>query len=152
MDQASNKGFRLIADFIFGNNEAPNSSGSAKIAMTAPVVVEPQKNTSAVQDANQWRINFVMPSQYNLSTIPRPKNSAVELKEIPSKVFVVLTYSGFNFTSKVQKKTQDALDWSHQHGYKIIGTPQLARYDPPWTLPMFRRNEIMIEIAGDTTP
>ena len=152
MDQASNKGFRLIADFIFGNNEAPNSSGSAKIAMTAPVVVEPQKNTSAVQDANQWRINFVMPSQYNLSTIPRPKNSAVELKEIPSKVFVVLTYSGFNFTSKVQKKTQDALDWSHQHGYKIIGTPQLARYDPPWTLPMFRRNEIMIEIAEDTTP
>ena len=76
----------------------------------------------------------------------------MELKEIPSKVFVVLTYSGFNFTSKVQKKTQDALDWSHQHGYKIIGTPQLARYDPPWTLPMFRRNEIMIEIAGDTTP
>ncbi len=152
MDQASNKGFRLIADFIFGNNETPNSSGSAKIAMTAPVVVEPQKNTSAVQDANQWRINFVMPSQYNLSTIPRPKNSAVEIKEIPSKVFVVLTYSGFNFTSKVQKKTQDALDWSHQHGYKIIGTPQLARYNPPWTLPMFRRNEIMIEIAGDTTP
>jgi hypothetical protein len=152
MDQASNKGFRLIADFIFGNNEAPNSSGSAKIAMTAPVVVEPQKNASAMQDASQWRINFVMPSQYNLGNIPKPKNSAVELKQIPSKVFVVLSYSGFNFTSKVEQKTQDALNWSQQHGYKIIGTPQLARYDPPWTLPMFRRNEIMIEIAGDTTP
>jgi len=30
----------------------------------------------------------------------------------------------------------------------VVGTPQLARYDPPWTLPMFRRNEIMLEVAA----
>lgn len=60
MDQASNQGFRLIADFIFGNNQAPSSASSEKIAMTAPVTVESQT-------PGQWRINFVMPSQYTLS-------------------------------------------------------------------------------------
>jgi hypothetical protein len=48
----------------------------------------------------------------------------------------------------VQAKTDDAVEWATKRSYKIIGTPQLSRYDPPWTLPMFRRNEIMIEIAA----
>ena len=41
MDEASNKGFRLIADYIFGNNQVADSSAAAKISMTAPVTVEP---------------------------------------------------------------------------------------------------------------
>ena len=141
MDEASNKGFRLIADFIFGNNQAPNAASSEKIAMTAPVTIEPQT-------AEQWRINFVMPSRYTLESIPKPKNSAVRLKEIPNKTFVVLKYSGFNSASKVQTKNQEAKEWALQKNFKIIGTPQLSRYDPPWTLPMFRRNEIMLEVLA----
>lgn len=141
MDEASNKGFRLIADFIFGNNQAPNAAASEKIAMTAPVTVEPQT-------AEQWRVNFVMPSRYTLETIPKPKNSAVSLKEIPNKIFVVLKYSGFNSSSKVQAKNQEAKEWALQKNFKIIGVPQLSRYDPPWTLPMFRRNEIMLEVSS----
>jgi hypothetical protein len=141
MDEASNKGFRLIADFIFGNNQAPNAAASEKIAMTAPVTIEPQT-------AEQWRVNFVMPSRYTLETIPKPKNSAVSLKEIPNKTFVVLKYSGFNSESKVQAKNQEAKEWALQKNFKIIGVPQLSRYDPPWTLPMFRRNEIMLEVSA----
>jgi hypothetical protein len=94
-----------------------------------------------------WRINFVMPSQYTLATIPKPKNNAVTLREVPSKYFIVHKYSGFNTISRVQAKTDEAVEWATKRSYKIIGTPQLSRYDPPWTLPMFRRNEIMIEIA-----
>jgi len=41
MDEASSKGFRLIADFIFGNNQVTDSNASSKIAMTAPVNAEP---------------------------------------------------------------------------------------------------------------
>ena len=37
MDQASGKGFRLIADYIFGNNITKTGS-SKKIKMTAPVI------------------------------------------------------------------------------------------------------------------
>jgi len=158
MDEASNKGFRLIADFIFGNNLAANSEQAAKIAMTAPVTVEPQSSKIAMTapvtiepqlgSAQQWRVHFVMPSQYTLANIPKPKNSAVTLHELPSKYFVVHRYSGFNTVARVQEKTDEALAWAKQQSLKVVGTPQLSRYDPPWTLPMFRRNEIMVEVAA----
>ena len=158
MDEASNKGFRLIADFIFGNNLAADSEQAAKIAMTAPVTVEPQSSKIAMTapvtiepqlgSAQQWRVHFVMPSQYTLATIPKPKNSAVTLHELPSKYFVVHRYSGFNTVARVQEKTDEALAWTKQQSLKVVGTPQLSRYDPPWTLPMFRRNEIMVEVAA----
>jgi hypothetical protein len=158
MDAASNKGFRLIADFIFGNNLAADSEQAAKIAMTAPVTVEPQSSKIAMTapvtiepqlgSAQQWRVHFVMPSQYTLANIPKPKNSAVTLHELPSKYFVVHRYSGFNTVARVQEKTDEALAWAKQQSLKVVGTPQLSRYDPPWTLPMFRRNEIMVEVAA----
>jgi hypothetical protein len=141
-NQGSN-GFRTIANYIFGGNEK-----NQKIAMTAPVTVEPQAAESSMKTAKTWRINFVMPSQYNLATIPKPKNNAVTLREVPSKYFIVHKYSGFNTVSRVQAKTDEAVEWAIKRSYKIIGTPQLSRYDPPWTLPMFRRNEIMIDIAA----
>jgi hypothetical protein len=162
MDQASNKGFRLIADYIFGNNQTVDSSGKVKIAMTAPVTVEPQTTKiemtapvnvepqafdADMQTAQKWLIHFVMPSQYSLATIPKPRNSAVVLKEIPNKYFVVHKYSGFNNLSRVQSKTLETLHWAQKSSLKVIGAPRLSRYDPPWTLPMFRRNEIMLEIS-----
>jgi hypothetical protein len=148
MDAASNKGFRLIADFIFGNNLAAGSEQAAKIAMTAPVTVEPQSGDTSVAGVDQWRIHFVMPSQYTLANIPKPNNSAVTLRELPRKYFVVYRYSGFNTVARVQEKTDEALAWAKQQSLKVVGTPQLSRYDPPWTLPMFRRNEIMVEVAA----
>jgi hypothetical protein len=116
--------------------------------MTAPVTIEPQSMTTSVQAAKRWRIHFVMPSQYTLANIPKPKNEAVTLKEVPSKHFVVHSYTGFNTLSRVQSKTDEAMEWASSKSLKVIGTPQLSRYDPPWTLPMFRRNEIMLEIAA----
>ena len=163
MDAASGKGFRLIADYIFGNNRAAGSQQAAKIAMTAPVTmepqsskiamtapvtIEPQSGNTAMAEATQWRIHFVMPSQYTLANIPKPNNSAVTLRELPRKYFVVYRYSGFNTLARVQEKTNDALAWAQQQSLKVVGTPQLSRYDPPWTLPMFRRNEIMVEVAA----
>jgi len=163
MDEASSKGFRLIADYIFGNNQAVISASSekitltepakvvtqsAKIAMTAPVTIEPQMNSMSMETSKRWLVKFIMPSQYTLTTIPKPKNSAVYLREVPSKRYAVLKYSGFNFQSRVQTKTQEVIDWATKKNLQIIGQPQLSRYDPPWTLPLLRRNEIMIEISN----
>jgi hypothetical protein len=164
MSAASSKGFKLIADYIFGNNQVANSEGSDKIAMTAPVTVEPQSSKIAMtapvtvnpavtsadgisfEHNGTWRVNFVMPSEYTLANIPKPKNDAVKLQEIPEKYVVALTYSGFNSTSNIQNYITETLDWSKSQGLKVIGNPQLARYDPPWILPIFRRNEIMVEV------
>jgi len=148
MDEASSKGFRLIADYIFGNNQAASSSKSEKIAMTAPVTLQPQQESVSMQTAKQWLVKFAMPSQYTLASIPKPKNNAVTLKEIPVKYFVVLSYSGLNTLSKVQNKSMEAYEWAQKNNLKTLGSPQLSRYDPPWTLPMLRRNEMMIEVSA----
>ena len=161
MDEASNKGFRKIADYIFGNNQSAQSGNAAKIAMTAPVTLEPQSEKIAMTApvtlsatgqepgmaaSNKWRVHFVMPSQYTLSNIPQPKNPDVKLREIPGKLFAVNSYSGFNTQARVQSKTDELSAWVLTQKMKALSSPQLSRYDPPWTLPMFRRNEIMIEV------
>jgi hypothetical protein len=163
MDTASSQGFRLIANYIFGNNLAVGSDQaakiamttpvtvepqSAKIAMTAPVTLEPQSSDTRLAGVTQWRIHFVMPSQYTLANIPKPNNSAVTLHEVPRQYMAVHRYSGFNTQSRVQEKTEAVLAWAQQQSLKVVGTAQLSRYDPPWTLPMFRRNEIMVEVAA----
>ncbi len=146
MDAASSQGFRAIADFIFGNNQAPGQSGSAKIAMTAPVTVEPRAADTPMRDAQDWRVQFVMPSQYTLQTIPKPKNPTVTLREVPAKWYAVVRYPGINTQSKVEDKTRELLAWVKTKNWQMAGSPQLSRYDPPWTLPMWRRNEWRVEV------
>lgn len=166
MDAASRKGFKLIADYIFGNNQLAGTAAgkasekiamtapvtaepvpaSGKIAMTAPVTVEPVATASSMVSATQWRIHFVMPGQYSMQTLPRPNNEAVKLRAMPARTFAVLSYSGFNTASRVQEKTDELALWMKARNLEAVGAPQLARYDPPWTLPMWRRNEIQMEI------
>lgn len=159
MDSASNRGFRLIADYIFGNNQKANIAMTApvvvepedrseKIAMTAPVSVEPQtEQEGSMAGAKRWRIHFVMPSQYSMATLPKPVNSLVNLREIPAKTFATLTYTGFNSEAAVQAKTDELAGWIKAKHLETVGKPQLARYNPPWTLPFWRRNEILQEIT-----
>ena len=147
MDSASSQGFRAIADFIFGNNKAPGQNTSAKIAMTAPVTVQPRANDNSLREARDWRIQFVMPSEYTMVTLPKPNNQAVQLREVPAQRFAVLRYSGLNTASKVEDKTQELLTWVKTKNWHMVGSPQLSRYDPPWTLPMWRRNEIRVEVT-----
>jgi hypothetical protein len=160
MDQASNQGFRRIAQYIFGYNQLPGTDEAGRIAMTAPVTVEPQSariamtapvtvepTTSAdMAQAMRWRIHFVMPRHYTLDNIPKPKSEDVQLREIPPKYMVVHRYTWLNTASRVQQKTDETLAWARQRSLRVIGTPQLARYDPPLMPPMFRRNEIHVEI------
>lgn len=160
MDQASNQGFRRIADFIFGNNQLTDSGPAERIAMTAPVTVEPRSSQIAMtapvtveptqafdmRQAKRWRIHFVMPGNYTMDTIPKPRHEAVKLREIAPKYMVVHRYSWLNTAARVQQKTDEALAWAQQRSLKVIGAPQLARYDPPLKPPMFRRNEIHLEI------
>ena len=150
--QAGNKGFRILADYIFGNNTAP-SGESSKISMTTPVKMQPQASTSAKiamtapvalqENEGKWRVRFVMPSQYTMQTLPKPNNSEVSIIEVPAKTYGVIKFSGLVGEEKVAIKTAQLKEW--MQNLNIVGAPEMARYNPPWTLPFMRRNEIMIE-------
>lgn len=151
LDSASGDGFRTLAGFIFGNNHLASrpevivpADSNQKIAMTAPVTIEPEKLEASFTQSKQWRVEFTMPSQYSLKTLPIPNNPAIQIKEVSSKTYAVVRYSGLNTAHRINKETERLFDWLESQNLEITGTPELARYNPPWTLPMFRRNEILI--------
>lgn len=152
MREASSKGFKLIADFIFGNNIAI-SGKSEKISMTVPVMIEPHAEKISMtapvgveETSVGWKVNFVMPSQYTLETLPKPNNSLVRIKSIPAKKFAVIHFSGLVDEEKMAKKVIDLEQWISGKQLKRLGNAELARYNPPWTLPFLRRNEVLIEV------
>ena len=153
--QAGNKGFKILGDYIFGNNTAP-SGESSKISMTSPVKMQPQSADSdqsqkiamtspvAMQEQDgKWRVRFVMPSKYTMQTLPKPNNDEVSIIEVPVKTYGVIKFSGLTGEEKVATKTAQLKEW--MQNLNIVGAPEMARYNPPWTLPSMRRNEIMIE-------
>jgi hypothetical protein len=155
LSDASSAGFKRIADYIFGNNTS-RAGSSEKIRMTAPVGMAPklEKTSEKIsmtapvamqQTAGQWRMYFVMPSQYTLSTLPTPNNPEVTLRELPASRVAVLRFSGLAGEEKTATKTAELLAWLKSKNITATGTPELARYNPPWTLPFLRRNEVMVE-------
>ncbi len=155
MKKASNAGFRLIADYIFGNNTSQDGSAK-KISMTAPVTMDSPKESKSEKismtapvniekTGKTWRVHFVMPSKYTLKTLPKPNNPAVKIRQIKGSKYAVIRFSGFAGDAKVAAKTADLKKWLADKNIKPVGEPELARYDPPWTLPFMRRNEVMIQ-------
>jgi effector-binding domain-containing protein len=140
-------GFRIIADYIFGNNTVKRD-----IAMTAPVQQQESQKiamTAPVQQQStgrSWQISFVMPSKYSMESLPEPNNDRVRLKEILTKKFIVIEFSGTNSNENVTKHENQLMNYIEANQIKIIGSPKYAFYNAPWTLPFMRRNEVMIEI------
>ena len=138
-------GFRLIADYIFGNNtngshtKIPGrAKNGLKIPMTAPVQ---QQSTG-----KSWQISFVMPSKYTIDSLPEPKNDSVKLKEILSKKFIVIQFSGKISNENLAEHEKQLMNYIKAKDFKTYGSPKYAFYNPPWTLPFMRRNEVMLEI------
>ena len=146
-EDAIRDGFRLLADYIFGNNTVQQV-----ISMTAPVQQKENQKiamTAPVQQQSMgksWRMSFVMPSKYKLDSLPVPNNNRVRLKEILTKKFVVIEFSGTNSNENVTKHENQLMNYIEANQINIIGSPKYAFYNAPWTLPFLRRNEVMIEI------
>ena len=151
LDEASNAGFRLIAGYIFGNNKSRSESSAEKISMAAPVTLEPCSKKIAMtapvvveKNSDRWRVHFVMPSSYGINTLPIPNDPLVMLRDIPAQKTAVIVFSGLVNESKMKERTSDLLGWMKVRNLEQTSTPQFARYNPPWTLPFLRRNEILI--------
>lgn len=137
-DEASRAGFRRVANYIFGGNVGPDGN-PIKIAMTAPVTVEPAGGA-------QWRLHFVMPDDVRSSGLPKPVDPSVSLREVPRHRMAVVRFGGFTTESSIGEHTAKLRDWITTQGLQAAGEPQIARYNDPFTLPWNRRNEIMIPV------
>lgn len=147
--EALNEGFSILADYIFGNNLSKKkikmttpvtNEPSEKIAMTAPVMQEKERET--------WKIRFMMPSEYTMETLPIPNSKKIHLISIPAKRFAVIRFSGIPGDEKIKKKSVELLNFIKNRNLNTQGNPIAAFYNPPWTLPFLRRNEVMIELRS----
>ena len=146
---AINTGFRLIADYIFGNN-----SPRQKIAMTAPVTQQAGEKIAMTAPVSQqasgsiWRIRFIMPSNYTLETLPTPNNPSVKLIEVPAERIAAIRFSGLAGEDSIARHRKLLLEHLARRGLTVHGEPTLAFYNPPWTLPFLRRNEILVKVSA----
>lgn len=149
-EEAVNNGFRLVADYIFGNNTADTS-----VAMTSPVLQEQVSPTTISMTApvlqsetegGKYTISFVMPAKYTIDTIPKPNHPSVMLREISDRLLGVISFSGRWTDQKAVQYTHILQRTLEEDGYTLVSQPQFARYNPPWTPPWMMHNEIWIQV------
>ncbi len=152
--RASSAGFQPLADYIFGAN-APRQS----IEMTAPVTTQaapvkidmtaPVTQTQA--EDGRWLVRFVMPSEWTMETLPAPTNPSVALIETPPQRVAAIRYSGSWRAASQDAKTAELMSWITAQDLVVAGPPIYAGYNPPWTPPFLRRNEVMIPLAAPSS-
>lgn len=136
--QSLDEGFNRLANYIFGGN-----SRQLKIAMTAPVMV-----TVGAMDRATRSVAFKMPDSQPFETLPAPSDRQITLRRIPARRVAALGYSGRYGAEVPARQRQELLTYVRAAGLLPIGDVTFAGYDPPWTLPWLRRNEVQVELSS----
>ena len=129
MAPGMNGSFGRIAGYIFGKNKRETA-----IAMTAPVVT------------SKLEMYFFMPHGYGLKSLPAPANSDVKIGKLPARMVAVKRFSGFWTDGSIRRNESVLMDEVRKSGFSAVGAHFLMRYDPPWQLPFFRRNEVGVQV------
>ena len=124
-----NRSFGVLSEYIFGNNDR-----NEQIGMTAPVVTHRDK------------MSFIMPKRYNLESLPKPLNAQIEIDQVQRSIVAVIRFSGFTSPKKMDEEAEKLLMALEGNEIRTKGDPFLMRYNPPWTLPFLRRNEVAVEV------
>ena len=128
---ASNKGFSILAGYIFGGNDK-----SEKIAMTSPVAMSLEDTMTMM---------FMVPKKYNKETLPKPNESKIEFKEEPAKIVAAITFGGWASDEVIEKYKQELKAALDSKGIKYTNRFYFLGYNPPFEV-LNRKNEIIVEL------
>ena len=149
-NEARSEGFNILAGYIFGKNKQRQS-----IAMTSPVEVNSKGRSIAMTSpvevnarGGSMTMRFFMPAAYSMAELPEPTDPRVKLVAVPSVTVAVLRYSGSTMDANTKAKTAMLLDVLQSSKWKPAGPSKAFFYNPPWTIPFLRRNEVLVEVAG----
>ncbi|KAM0940376.1 putative SOUL heme-binding protein [Dioscorea sansibarensis] len=151
----ASQSFNVLAAYLFGKN-----TGSEKMEMTTPVATRKLRSdgekmemttpviTKQSDDQGSRQMSFVMPSKYG-ANLPLPEDSSVRIKEVPQKIVAVTAFSGLVTDQDVkirEAKLREALKNDTLYQLKEDALVEVAQFNPPFTLPFTRRNEIALEV------
>lgn len=135
LDEDSNPFYKLF-NYISGENKAEQ-----EFAMTAPVFMDQL-------DGKTETMSFVLPKDFKIADAPAPSDADVKLKEIKDYTVATITFSG-SLNRKNIDANQVLLEaWVEKKGYDVTGAAKAAGYNPPFTIPAFRRNEVLIPVKA----
>jgi hypothetical protein len=129
--ESSSEGFRILAGYIFGDNES-----NEKIAMTSPVMMELGDTT---------KMMFVVPKNKNLGNLPNPKNSNIVFEKQEEKTFAAISFDGWADDEKIEKYKSILKDELVREKLNFVNKFIFMGYNPPYQV-MNRRNEIVVEL------
>jgi hypothetical protein len=128
------QGFRALAGYIVAKNRDGDT-----IAMTAPVIQESAATSS------QWRVRFVMPSEYALEDLPTPA-AGVTLERWPAARLAAIRFGGVAEDGDFERHEERLRGWIAARGLEPEGGPLYAYHDDPWTPGFLRRNEVLLRV------
>lgn len=145
-----NQAFRKLFDYISGGNQS-----AAKVEMTTPVETKAPAQTIAMTVPVETKapadgrvtMRFFLPASFTLATAPRPTDPAVRIIELPERTLAVETFTGSTGAENVAKHRLDLERTLADTPWRPAGEPVTMFYDPPWTLPFLRRNEVAIPVV-----
>jgi hypothetical protein len=144
------KGIAMTAPVVMEREDAASAGGAPEsIAMTAPVAMESEGD-------GKKKMMFMLPEEYDdMSKIPKPTNPRVHIEEIPSEIGAVHRYNG-KFSDEISLRiAKDLGAQLASDGVKGITEEYAAEhfqswgYNPPFTIPYFRRNEVWLKLNDD---
>ncbi len=127
--------FNRLFRFITGGNEAKQ-----KIAMTTPVFMSGSDTNATMA--------FVMPAKMKVGEVPKPLDRAVKVRQLAAGRFAVLRYSGGRNAKNEAESLERLRAWMKAEGLKELSPPVYGYFDPPWTPPFLRRNEVMVRVEA----
>lgn len=130
---SSDSGFRKIYSYISGNN-----SSSEKISMTVPVRTQDSGGSKTIA--------FFMPKKHSREMLPAPSTNDVKIEELRGGTFAALRFSGRTPEPSVVGRRAELAHWASARGFQVLEEWYLDRYDPPWTLPFLRTNEVLVRV------
>ena len=144
------KAFRVLFDYISGANRS-----QTKVAMTTPVETsaKPEKIAMTVpvetkaQVSGPYAMRFFLPAEYTLETAPQPTNPDVRIFEVPERTVAVLRFSGSRGSDNVARHMSELDTVLNGSAWRAAGEPFSMFYDPPWTIPSLRRNEVAVPVV-----
>jgi SOUL heme-binding protein len=165
--RGDDKPFMDLARYI-GVFGTPENEGQKAISMTAPVIVDtgsgaggkpvPIAMTAPVVISNanattEKTMEFLLPAEYDsIDKIPVPTNPRVSIVELPPSVGAVHRFAGSMSETKAKDVAQHLAEQLQKDGASgasdeyVMSHYQYWGYNPPFTLPMFRRNEVWVPL------
>ena len=129
-----NSAFMELFGYISGKNEEQQ-----KIEMTTPVITSTEEGKSAM--------SFVVPKEVAKAGAPEANNGEIVIDSRSAGRFAVYRYSGRWTEARQAAATEKLMEWVKEQKLTVKGSVEKASYDPPFTLPAFRRNEVMVRIG-----